>query len=91
MTEIAITVSDAAKDLLGVLARVQTGQQSALLVQDGQPVARLIPVRAAAATCEELAERWSSQLRLPAEEARSFADDLEESRRLLPPLKPAWD
>jgi hypothetical protein len=41
--------------------------------------------------CEELADWWSKRNRLSPEEANAFADDIEEARRNLPPLKSAWD
>ena len=44
-----------------------------------------------ALTCSELAERWSSLNKLTPAEAGAFADDLENSRRHLPPLKSGWD
>lgn len=46
---------------------------------------------AAALTCSELAERWVNMDKLPVDEAKAFADDVEQSRASLPPLKPAWD
>jgi hypothetical protein len=45
----------------------------------------------AAPTCGELAGRWEKLDRLPADEANAFADDVEQARANLPPLKPAWD
>jgi hypothetical protein len=45
----------------------------------------------AAPTCAELAERWGGLEKLPLDEAEAFADDLEQARAKLPPLKPAWD
>ena len=42
-------------------------------------------------TCGELAECWSSLKRLPADEAKAFADDVESARAKLPALKSAWD
>jgi hypothetical protein len=46
---------------------------------------------AAARTCSELAERWIALEKLPVDEANAFADDVEQGRASLPPLKPAWD
>jgi hypothetical protein len=46
---------------------------------------------APALTCGELADRWVALERLPADEANSFADDVEQGRLTLPPLRPAWD
>jgi uncharacterized protein (DUF433 family) len=45
----------------------------------------------AAATCDELAERWPTLEKLPLQEAVAFADDIEKGRRSLPALKSAWD
>ena len=44
-----------------------------------------------ALTCADLAARWASMDKLPSAEADAFADDIEEGRGSLPPLKPAWD
>ena len=44
-----------------------------------------------ARTCGELAESWSRLEKLPADEANDFADDIEQSRASLHPLKSAWD
>jgi len=91
MSETAISVADAAKDFMRVIERVEKRQESAVLVRDGQPVARLVPFCKPAATGEELAERWSRLDRLPSEEAAAFAEDLEKARQSLPALKSAWD
>lgn len=90
MSETAITVTDAARDFLRLIEQLEKTHESAVLVRDGQPVARLVPCSKPASSCEELAERWSLQDRLSAEEADAFADDLEKARRDLPSLKPAW-
>jgi len=44
-----------------------------------------------AKTGAELAALWPNLLKLPPDEARAFADDIEDSRANLPPLKSAWD
>ncbi|MBI4661093.1 MAG: hypothetical protein HY735_19865 [Verrucomicrobia bacterium] len=61
------------------------------LLRDGKPVAKLVPLPQPAASCEELAARWEKLYRLPVEEAGAFANDLENTRASLPPLKPTWD
>lgn len=91
MSETAITVAEAARDFLGLLQRIETRQETAILVRDGQPVAMLSPCTRPAATCEELASRWSQLARLTPDEAEAFARDLEGARTSLPPLKAAWD
>ena len=91
MSETAVSVAEAAKDFLGLLARVERERESAVLVREGKPVATLNPVPTAAMTCAELAERWPKLERLPPDEAKAFADDLEKDRAKLPPLRTAWD
>jgi antitoxin (DNA-binding transcriptional repressor) of toxin-antitoxin stability system len=86
-----VPVADAAKDFLRVLDLVERRREPAVLVRDGKPVATLNPVPSAALTCGELADRWPELDRLSPEEADAFADDLEESRASIPPLKQAWD
>jgi antitoxin (DNA-binding transcriptional repressor) of toxin-antitoxin stability system len=91
MSETAVSVAEAAKDFLGLLARVERERESAVLVREGKPVATLNPLPAAAITCAELAERWPKLGKLPPEEAEAFADDVEKARAKLPPLRSAWD
>ena len=91
MGETAVPVSEAAKDFLGPLERVERRQESAILVREGRPVATLSPLPRVALDCAELADRWPALDKLPPEEATAFADDLEHARASLPPLRPAWD
>ena len=91
MSEVAISVGEAAKNFLRVLERVEREGEPAVLVRDGKPVATLNPFPATAATCAELAERWSKLQKLSPDEANAFADDVERARENLPPVEPAWD
>jgi antitoxin (DNA-binding transcriptional repressor) of toxin-antitoxin stability system len=91
MSETAVSVAEAAKDFLGLLARVERERESAVLVREGKPVATLNPLPTTAITCSELAERWPKLEKLPPDEAEAFADDIEKARAKLPPLRPAWD
>jgi len=91
MSDTAIPVADAARDFLRVLDLVERKRETAVLIRDGKPVATINPIPEPAQNCRQLAERWSKLDRLPAEEARAFAEDLERSRANLPGHKPAWD
>ncbi len=86
-----VPVAEAAKDFLRLLDWVERQHESAVLVREGRPVATLSPLPSAALTCGELADRWPKLERLPSDEAKAFADDLEHARASLPPLTPAWD
>ncbi len=91
MPENAISVAEAAKDFLRVLARVESRHEPATLVRDGTPVAKLVPLPRPARTCEELARRWEAIDRLPSVEAEEFASDIEEARKNLLSVSSAWD
>jgi len=91
MNETAISAAEAARDFLRVLELVERERKSAIIVREGKAVAALSPLPAPALTCEELADSWPKLEKLPPEEAKAFADDLEYARASLPPLKPAWD
>lgn len=91
MSDTAIPVAEAAKDFLRLLDWVERKHESAILVREGRPVATLSPLPSPALTCAALADRWPTLDKLPPEEAKAFADDLERARASLPPLSPAWD
>ena len=91
MSEVAISVSEAARDFLRVLDLVEREGGPAILVRDGKPVATLNLVAGPALTCGELAERWEKLERLPPDEAKAFADDLEHARSTLPLPNSQWD
>jgi hypothetical protein len=91
MSEIAISVDAAAKDLSGLLDLLERKRTSAMLLREGKLVATLSPMPSAARTCAELAERWPQLEKLTPDEANSFADDLDHARLNLPSIKPAWD
>lgn len=91
MRETAIPVADAARDFLRVLSQVETQRAPATLMRDGKAVARLSPLPGVSATCAELADRWEEFGRLSPDEASAFAQDVEQARAGVPPLKSAWD
>jgi antitoxin (DNA-binding transcriptional repressor) of toxin-antitoxin stability system len=91
MNETAIPVAEAAKDFLKLLELVERSRESAVLMREGRPVATLSPLPGPALTSAELADRWPKLDKLSLDEAIAFADDLEDARRNLPALKPAWD
>jgi hypothetical protein len=74
-----------------VLDLVVRNRESAVLIREGKAVATLRPAPGPALTGAELAERWEKMDKLPPDEARAFANDIEACRSNLPPLKSAWD
>lgn len=91
MNGTAISVTDAARDFLSLVERVESRRESAVITREGRPVATLVPVNRPAATCEKLAAYWEKIPRLSPEEGEAFARDIEEGIRNLPPLKSPWD
>ena len=95
MSTITLTVDEAARDLPAVIRRMFKRGEHAVLTEAGRPVAEIVPLASAggAKTGAELAAIWASRTRLPAEEAESFARDVEVARNTLnrPPVPPPWE
>ena len=91
MTERTLTVTEAARNFADLVNRVYYRGESALLLKNGTPVARIIPVESVRRTGAEIAAQWDDLPHLPPEEAEAFARDIEEARRELPPLPDLWE
>ena len=89
MTERILTVDEAEQSFAELVERVRRDGESATLVRDGVPVARLVPV-GPARTAAEAAEAWERRPRLDPEDAEAFAEEVERARRELPPLRDPW-
>jgi len=85
-----MNVSDAARHFSKVIRHAER-HGSTLLLKKGKPVARVVPAEPKAKTGRELAKLWPKLHHLTKEEAESFAADLENGRRSLPPLVSPWD
>lgn len=86
-----VPISEAAKDLLGLLDWVERRNECAVLTREGKPVATLTPLPRLPLSGSELAERWPKLDKLDPEEARSLAEDIESDRIQHPPQTPSWD
>jgi antitoxin (DNA-binding transcriptional repressor) of toxin-antitoxin stability system len=92
MSEQAVSVSEAAKHLAGLVSRIVRRRESTLLLKRGKPVARLVPLEPRAKTGRELAKAWFKRAHLTPREAAVFESDLAEARRRLPAVKPpSWE
>jgi antitoxin (DNA-binding transcriptional repressor) of toxin-antitoxin stability system len=91
MSEIVISVAEAAKDFLRLVELVESQGETRVLERDGKPIAKIVPFSRPAASCQELAALWENLSRLPPEEAEAFAQDLEDARATIPSLKSVWD
>ncbi|HEV7402128.1 MAG TPA: type II toxin-antitoxin system prevent-host-death family antitoxin [Chthoniobacteraceae bacterium] len=91
--EATLTVTEAARNLVDVVNRAHYGHEATTLIENGQPVARVVPAAGVARTGKEIAARMATRPRprLADGDAEAFAADLREVRAELPePLSP-WD
>lgn len=86
-----ISVTAAARAFAEVVNRAFYRGETTILLRGGIPVACISPVAPTTRTAAELAAEWSSLPRLTTEDAESFAAELDEARRSLPPSIPAWE
>ena len=87
----SISVTEAARGFADVINRVLYRRESAVLIRGGKPVAKIIPIDEAAKTGSDLANLWAAFPHLSANEAASFAHDVESARNSLRPLASKWD
>ncbi len=85
-----MTVTDAARHFSELIGRVHYRRESAVLLKSGKPVARVLPAHKPR-TGRDLAAIWNNLPHLSVKEAEAFAQDVEVSRRGIPPLVTRWD
>lgn len=90
MSEKTMTVTEAARNFSRIIRRAER-RVSTLLVKNGKPIARVIPVESNPQTTHSFAAAWPKMRHLTPAEAESFAEDLEADRKSLPPLVSPWD
>jgi prevent-host-death family protein len=86
-----MTLTEAVKSLGAVVERARDRQETTVLLKNGKPVARIVPVSARAKTGRELAAIWPKLRHLSVKEATAFDSDLAAVRRKLLPLHSAWE
>ncbi len=93
MIQRTLTVTEAARHFADLINRVYYRNESALLLKNGKPVARIVPVdvEPVRRTAAEIAALWDDLPHLPPEEAEAFARDIDQARRELPPLGDPWE
>jgi prevent-host-death family protein len=86
-----ISVTEAARTFADVVARAYYRGESATLIKNGRPVARVVPVekRDHPKSGTELARLWNDpgRIRLSAVELSDFEADLKEAQKSLPDTK----
>ena len=85
-----MTVTAAAQNFDEVVRRAHELSEATLLLEDGHPLARVVPVLPRIRLAWELAAAWRSLPHLTQEEAEEFAADLAKDRaNVLPSSK--WE
>jgi len=85
-----LTVSEASRSFSDLINRVRYQGESAVLLKNGKPVAKIIPVQETF-TGKELAEAWAKMPHLGHEEATLLEADIVDARKALPKLKNKWE
>ncbi len=89
MNETIISVAEAARDFAECVNRAHHRNQTFVLVKDGVPYARLVPVGAPVCHGRDLAEVLAS-VELPDEEAHAWNQDLQSGRKKLDAPSDKW-
>lgn len=77
-----LSVTDAARDLTEIVRRAYQRQEATTLLENGIPVARIVPPPPTFRTGKEIAARLTASKRpkLSAEEVEAFEEDLRAAR-----------
>jgi antitoxin (DNA-binding transcriptional repressor) of toxin-antitoxin stability system len=85
-----LTLAEAARDLPSAVKRARASADGVVLLDAGEPVAKIVPVRPLGKTGREIAANGRLLPRLSPEEAEAFARDIEEGRKFFLPLRDPW-
>lgn len=90
MSEIVLTIEDAARGLSDLVERVHANGESAVLVKSGRPIARIVPIQSQGQAGEDLIaflRRWRTEHPEPDEQ---LAEVIQESRKAVQPPRDPW-
>jgi prevent-host-death family protein len=90
MADRTISVTEAARNFSDLVNRVHYTGESATLVRNGVPVARMVPAGPPVCPAARLAEAWPGLPHLTPADARAYAADLVRARGTLPPPRDPW-
>jgi prevent-host-death family protein len=90
MSEITISVTEAARNFADCVNRAHYQGQEFVLLKNGLPVARLTPVESRRYTTKELA-RALAKVKLTPAESRAWQRDLKAARKSLKAQPDRWD
>lgn len=89
MKEKTITVTEAARDLAACVSRAHEEKMIFVLMENGVPVARLVPEESKECSASELADAPHENPLTP-EEAKAWREDVRKGRESLLPPTSQW-
>ena len=90
MPDRTISVTDAARNFADLVNRIFYTGESATLVKNGVPVARMVPAGPPVCPASRLANAWPTLPHLTPADARRFAADITKARAALPAPRDPW-
>jgi antitoxin (DNA-binding transcriptional repressor) of toxin-antitoxin stability system len=90
MVDRSITVTDAVRNFSDLINRVFYSGESATLIRNGIPVARMVPAGPPVCPASRLAELWHRLPTLTAADGRRLAADITTARAQLPTPRDPW-
>jgi antitoxin (DNA-binding transcriptional repressor) of toxin-antitoxin stability system len=85
-----VSVTEAARHFADLVNRAYYRGETTVLMRNGTAVAHIAPAAPIGLPAHEVLRRWKMRRRLDPAEAESFARDVEEMRKSIPPLRDPW-
>jgi antitoxin (DNA-binding transcriptional repressor) of toxin-antitoxin stability system len=89
--EKTMTLSAAVEQFGEAVRRAHDLNESTLVLENGQPLARIVPAQPQVCRAEDLATMWQSLPHLNVKEADDFAADIDKARAELLPITSKWE
>lgn len=85
-----LSVTEAARNFADLVNRAYYRGETTVLMRNGTPVAHIAPAAPVGLPAAEVRRRLQLHRRLESAEAESFAQDVSDARRSIPPLSDPW-
>ena len=85
-----ISVTEAARNFADLVNRAYYRGETTVLIRNGTPVAHIAPAAPIGLPATEVRRRLQLHRRLDPAEAQAFAQDIEDARKVIPPLRDPW-